>query len=70
MEFYCDNKSTIVMAKNLVYHSRTKHITMKYHFLREVETKGEVELKFCSTKHITKALPRVKFRSLSMMLGV
>jgi len=30
----CDNKSTIAMAKNPVHHSRTKHITIKYHFIR------------------------------------
>ena len=31
-----DNKSTIAMTKNSVHHSRTKHITIKYHFIREV----------------------------------
>jgi len=29
----CDNKSTIAMMKNSMHHSRTKHITIKYHFI-------------------------------------
>jgi hypothetical protein len=32
---YCDNTSFISISKNLVMHSNTKHILIKYHFLRE-----------------------------------
>lgn len=75
VEIYCDNKSAIAMAKNPVYHSRTKHIAIKYHFLREAEANGEIELKFCNSEEqvadiFTKALPRDKFQLLRMMLGV
>ncbi|KAL0382165.1 UNVERIFIED_CONTAM: Retrovirus-related Pol polyprotein from transposon TNT 1-94 [Sesamum calycinum] len=42
---YCDNKSAIAITKNPVQHSRTKHIDIKYHSLREATTRGEIELK-------------------------
>ncbi|KAK4385709.1 Retrovirus-related Pol polyprotein from transposon TNT 1-94 [Sesamum angolense] len=42
---YCDNKSAIAITKNSVQHSRTKHIDIKYHSLREATTRGEIELK-------------------------
>ena len=42
----CDNKSAIVMAKNLVHHNRTKHITIKYHFIREAEVTKEIKLDY------------------------
>lgn len=63
------------MAKNPVHHNRSKHIAMKYHFLREVEAKGDINLKFCSSEEqvadiFTKALPRNKFQFLRMKLGV
>ena len=72
---YCDNKSAIAMAKNPVFHSRTKHIAIKYHYLREVEAKGDIELKFCRSEEqvadiFTKALPRDKFQMLRLKLGV
>ncbi|XP_027934022.1 uncharacterized protein LOC114189605 [Vigna unguiculata] len=41
---YCDNKSTIAMTKNPVHHSRTKHIAIKYHFIREAETNMKIRL--------------------------
>lgn len=44
---YCYYKSTISMAKNHVFHSRTKHIAIKYHYLRVVEEIGDVKLLFC-----------------------
>ncbi|KAK4411197.1 Pyruvate decarboxylase 2 [Sesamum angolense] len=47
---YCDNKSAITITKNPVQHSRTKHIDIKYHSLREATIRGEIELKYCSTE--------------------
>ncbi|KAK4381284.1 Retrovirus-related Pol polyprotein from transposon RE1 [Sesamum angolense] len=72
---YCDNKSAIAITKNPVQHSRTKHIDIKYHSLREATTRGEIELKYCSTEEqladiFTKALPRNKFEELRMKIGV
>jgi hypothetical protein len=45
---HCDNKLTIAMAKNPIYHSRTRHIAVKHHFIKEAIEEGEVKLKFCS----------------------
>ena len=74
-EIYCDSKSAIAMAKNAVYHSRTKHIAIKYHFLRETTANKEIELNYCKTEEqvadiFTKALPTAKFKLLRAMLGV
>ena len=74
-EIFCDNKSAIAMTKNPVHHSRTKHIEIKYHFVREATGKGEIELKYCNTKEqaadiFTKALPRQRFELLREILGV
>jgi hypothetical protein len=50
VHLHCDNKSAITMAKNPVYHSRTRHIAIKHHFIREAIEEGEVELKFCRSE--------------------
>lgn len=44
---FCDNKSAIAMTKNPVYHSRTKHIAIKHHFIREAVEDDEIQLKYC-----------------------
>ncbi|WMV30664.1 hypothetical protein MTR67_024049 [Solanum verrucosum] len=41
---YFDNKSTIAIAKNPVNHERSKHISIKYHLIREPQEKGEIRL--------------------------
>ena len=41
---YCDNLNSIQLAKNLVFHARTKHIEVHYNFVRERVLSGEVEL--------------------------
>jgi hypothetical protein len=66
VHLHCDNKSTIAMAKNPIYHSRTRHIAIKHHFIRETIEEGEVKLKFCKSEEqvayiFTKALPKEKF---------
>ena len=72
---FCDNKSAIDIAKNPVYHSRTRHIAIKHHFIRDAIEDGEVELKFCKSEDqvadiFTKALPKDKFNYFREMLGV
>ncbi|GJU45326.1 hypothetical protein Tco_1202592 [Tanacetum coccineum] len=42
---YCDNQSTIHLAKKPVFHSRTKHIKIRYHYIRELVSKGTLSLK-------------------------
>ena len=49
MAIYEDNQSAIVMAKNPQFHGRTKHIAIKYHFIRAQVTNGKLELRYCRT---------------------
>eukprot|EP00253_Pinus_taeda_P027695 PITA_27695 len=46
---YCDNMSTIAITKNPVFRNPTKHIDIKYHFIRDYVAKGEILIKFCTT---------------------
>ena len=72
---FCDNKSAIAISKNPIFHGRTKHIDIKYHFIHEAQSNGEIELQYCKTEDqvadiFTKALPPTKFEALRSMLGV
>nr|GEX76077.1 hypothetical protein [Tanacetum cinerariifolium] len=63
---YCDNKSAIAICCNNVQHSRSKHIDIRHHFIREQVEKEVVELYFVRTEYqlvdiFTKALPRERF---------
>ena len=62
----CDNTSAISIAKNLVQHSRTKHIEIRHHFLRDHAQKGDITLDFVITEDqladiVTKPLNENKF---------
>eukprot|EP00253_Pinus_taeda_P014406 PITA_14406 len=62
---YCDNQSCIKLAENPVFHDRSKHIGIRYHFIRDYVQKGIVKLEYISTDEqvadiLTKALPRGK----------
>jgi hypothetical protein len=46
----CGNESAIRMADNLVEHSHTKHIDIRYHFLRDHQQRGDIEIAYVSTK--------------------
>jgi hypothetical protein len=46
----CDNESAICMANNPVEHSRTKHIAIRYHFLRDHQQRGDIEIAYINTK--------------------
>nr|GEW47521.1 hypothetical protein [Tanacetum cinerariifolium] len=66
---YCDSKSTIAISCNPVQHSRTKHIVVRYHFIKEHVEKGTIELYFVKTDYqlaniFTKALPADRFNYL------
>jgi hypothetical protein len=72
---YCDNISNILLANNMVYHARTKHIEVHYHFIREKILAKEIDLIHVSTKDqigdiFTKALGIDKLRRFKKMLGV
>jgi hypothetical protein len=72
---YCDNKSAIALCCNNVQHSRSKHIDIRHHFIREQVEKGIVELYFVRTEFqladiFTKALPRERFQFILLRLGM
>jgi hypothetical protein len=72
---YCDNLSSIQLAKNPVFHARTKHIEVHYHFVRERVLSGEVELQYVPTDLqtadiFTKPLGLDKLRQFSGALGL
>ena len=46
----CDNTSTIFLAKNLIQHSRTNHIEIRHHFLRDKVEKNKITLNFIDTE--------------------
>ncbi|GJT49301.1 hypothetical protein Tco_0975458 [Tanacetum coccineum] len=72
---YCDSKSAIAISCNPVQHSRTKHIVVRYHFIKEHIEKGTIELYFVKTDYqladlFTKALPVDRFNYLVRRLGM
>nr|GFA86011.1 hypothetical protein [Tanacetum cinerariifolium] len=72
---YCDSKAAIAISCNPVQHSRTKHIDVRYHFIKEKVEKGIVELFFVGTEYqladlFTKALPVERFQYLVRRLGM
>jgi hypothetical protein len=74
-EIYIDNRSAIALAKNPVYHERSKHIDTRHHFIREHMKNKEVELISCNTNDqvvdiFTKPLKGEIFIRLKFMLGM
>ncbi|GJR82372.1 putative ribonuclease H-like domain-containing protein [Tanacetum coccineum] len=72
---YCDSKAAIAISCNPVQHSRTKHIDVRYHFIKEQVEKGIVELFFVETEYqladlFTKALSEDRFKYLVRRLGM
>jgi len=70
-----DNQGALALAKNLVHHSRTKHIEIRYHFIREKVLKNEIELRYCATQNmiadiLTKPLAKPSFQRLIVMMGL
>jgi hypothetical protein len=71
----CDNESAIRMADNPVEHSRTKHIDIRYHFLRNHQQKGGIEINYVKTQNqladiFTKPLDEKTFSKLRNELNI
>lgn len=72
---FCDNSSTIQLSKNPVLHGRSKHIDVRFHFLRDLTRDGVVELIYCGTRNqladvMTKPLTLDAFQKFRSQLGV
>ena len=71
----CDNTSAINMSKTPIMHFKTKHIPIKYHYLREQVSQKAVKLEYIDTKEqiadiFTKPLPKEAFERLRQKMGV
>ena len=72
---HCDNQSAIKLATTDNYHARTKHLDMRYHFIRDLNNKSVIKLCYCPTEDmladmLTKALPKWKVAAQSAALGL
>eukprot|EP01018_Ginkgo_biloba_P040990 Gb_08639 [translate_table: standard] len=72
---FCDNQSTIALSKNPVLHGRSKHIDIKFHFIRELVKSKEIKLSYCRSKDqvadiLTKPLKEEDFNRLKNLLGM
>ena len=72
---YVDNKLVIALMKNPVFHGRSKHIDIRYHFIRECVEEGKVVVEHVNSKDqradiLTKALAYVKHGEMRNLIGV
>lgn len=74
-DIYCDNSSTIRLSKNPVLHGRSKHIDVRFHFLRNLSAEGVISLVYCGSADqvadiMTKPLKSDVFNRLRTALGM
>jgi hypothetical protein len=72
---YCDNQGAIALATNAKFHARTKHIDLRYHFIRALIRDDTLDLKYIPTDEnladaFTKALPQPRLEKLRHGMGV
>jgi hypothetical protein len=72
---YCDNQATLKLATDDNYQARTKHINIRFHFIQQVISAGELSLIYCPTNNmtadiLTKALPAWKITWHVTRLGI
>lgn len=72
---YIDNQSAIKLVKNPEFHCRTKHIDVRFHFIREKYDNKEIDVEYICTRDqiadlFTKALPKERFENLSIEIGL
>ena len=75
MIVYCDNSNAIDISKNPIQHSKTKHIEIRYHFIRDLVERKIVYLEYIPTERqntdiFTKPLDRSKFETLRQVIGM
>ena len=72
---HCDSESAICLAKNQVFHTRTKHIDVRYHFEGEILEEGEIFLQKIKTEEnptdmMTEVMPIVKFKHCLNLINI
>jgi hypothetical protein len=72
---YCDSESAIHLAKNSTFHSNTKHIQLRYHFIQSTLEDGHLKLERIHTSQnpadmLTKGVTREKLSSCSVSIGL
>ena len=72
---YCDSQSAIDLSKNATYHSRTKHIKVRYQWIHDATELKQFQLKKIhigknATDMMTKAVPRQKLELCSELAGM
>ncbi|KAJ2935676.1 hypothetical protein H1R20_g1419, partial [Candolleomyces eurysporus] len=72
---YCDNQGAIKLSTNPVFHARTKHIDIQFHYVRQTITSRDLRLIYCPTDImvadiLTKPLAKIKFAKFRSMMGV
>ena len=72
---FSDSQSAIHLTKNYAYHSKTKHISVKYHYVRDTVTAGEIIVRKVHTSEnltdmLTKPLLIAKFEHCLDLVGV
>ena len=70
---YCDKQSVIHLSKNSTFHARSKHIDVRYNWMRDALNDNLFELEKIHTDHngsdmLTKSLPREKFEACCSMV--
>ena len=70
-----DNLGALNLAKNSSFHARTKHIDIRFHFIRSMVDNKEIEINYCSTKEmiadvLTKGLDRTSFQKFRQAMGI
>jgi hypothetical protein len=72
---HCDSQSAIHLAKNSAFHSKTKHIQLRYHFIRSTLEDGHLKLENIHTSQnptymLTKGVTREKLSSCSVSIDL
>jgi hypothetical protein len=75
VEVFCDNQSALKLMRNPQYHARTKHISVQFHFVRELIEAGELDFQFVGTNlqcadFLTKGVPRAKLEGFRCAVGL
>ena len=75
IDLFCDSQSAICLTKDQMFHERTKHIDVKYHYVRDFISQGKLKVCKISTHDnpadmMTKPVPVAKFEFCSSLVGL